>query len=387
MTTMKSAVIGFVGAAFLAAGPAAAQEFSREGATLGALLGRAGAVVEGTVRSVGQTSDGAAVATVDVARTLAGQAGPAIAVKTTLGRSDSVAIARGERAIFILTAGATSGPAAAATNLPAHEIEGAWLGKIALDGAPEGAALASQVEGYLRNTGAARRGFLAGSLSHWSPRIATDAAVDLLAGSTGAAFDAAATAAIVDALDRNRDTFLDIRPLIALAGRTGGSAAVGPLLDTLEQRDASAIPALAEALERTAGGTNLVPVLVSALERHSNVGLRAKVAAVLGAMAEPAGAEALAAATTHADAGVRRAAIKALASLGTDSRAITALERKLTAASPAERRMAAVALAESGRAGVLRLVAREHDVDAELSAFIGFVRANPAAARNLVDAE
>jgi HEAT repeat protein len=379
-----SSVLGLL--AVGAAGPVQAQEFSRPGATLGAICREGGPVVEADVTAVA-VANGQRTATLHVVRALRGEVPPVLAVRTDDATSAAVDLAPGERALFFLegdgTLVSTGAAGDASAGISLYRIEGSWLGKID-ESTSEGRAIARQVEQYLATEGnaAARRAMLVASLSHWNPRIATDASYDL--ESMGGPLSGAEAAAVIDALDRNRGTFEDLRALVRLVGRTGKPDAVLPLADTLEESEMWLVPEIAAALRRTAGGTNLEAALLSALAGGESRALRAKCAAALGFLGDAATIPALADAALRQDAReVRLAAIAALGRLGED--AVSALEAVLLDGDrPAdERRAAAVELAET-RAGVARLVALESSVDADSAAWIDFVRSNPGVARTRI---
>jgi hypothetical protein len=373
---MKATKQGIVGAILLAGaalgGPAAGQEFSREGATIGALVSRAGLVVEGEVTSVDR--DGA-VAELSVGRVVKGDApAPSLRVRLGIG-SAAVELAPGEQAMLLLD-GVEDARGALG-------IEGAFLGAFDL-ATPEGRALAARAAEYVATaeSPAARRAMLAGGLGHWSPRIATDASYDL--ERTGGELGANEAAAVIDALDRNRATFEDLHALVRLAGRTGRFEAAGPLLDTLQEAGSESLaPEIGEALAHAARGSNVVEVLAAALAGHSDRALRARCAAALGALGDPTAAAPLSQAAGQPDVRVRTAAIRALSSMG--EAGVAGLERVLgTRERPeTDRKLAAVGLAAT-RAGVLRLLALEDGAASDMRDWIETVRANPAFAAVLV---
>jgi hypothetical protein len=382
--TTKAATIALLLGAAIAAPRARAQEFSRPGATLGALTARAGLVIEGDVESVVPAGRGV-VATLAATRYLKGDAGPKIALFATSADSVAVPLAPGEHALFLVEAGSgqmADAPGAAANGLPIFRLEGRFLGKIET-ATDEGRAVAAQVERYLATAhgDGSRQLMLLESLSHWSPRIATDASYDLDAMGL---FAGGAADAVIAALDRNRATYADLQALVHLAGLTGSAAAVQPLLDLAQEPGReSLLPGIGAALRRTGGGTDLVAVLGSALETSGDARVRTLAARLLGEMGDPAAADALARASADPDAGVRRAAIRGLGHLG--EAGVPALEAALAGLAPSldEQALAAVALTASP-AGVRRLVALADAVPPELGQWIAFVRRNPAGAGALL---
>ncbi len=383
---VKKVLYGVVAAAAMLAPEAreaAAQEFARDGATLGALSSISEAVVEGDVRSV-TPAGGGLVGILEIQRAYKAPGGAIssrIAVFTTSGDSLSVQLPPGFHGVFTLRRTGAAIPVAAeqSTALPVYAIEGAWLGAIDTT-TREGQAVADRLAGLIaaRAQGqTAYRRYLADGLSHWHPRVATDAAFDLEAAAATPTADEAA--AVVRALDANLATFEDPRPLIRLAGRARARGAQTAILGILESpagghavRDvAAALAAIDDAAAKQ--------VLISGLERHASVAVRARIARVLGIMREPLAFDALVRVARSGEGSARRAAVVALGQLG-DARAVPVLEPMLRGGDLA----AAIALAEVGREGAERLAAIQRETSGPVASFVDFVRSNPAAARHLV---
>ncbi len=123
-------------------------------------------------------------------------------------------------------------------------------------------ALGARIRAY--RDGSDRRRTDVEGLSHWHPRIATDAAIDLDASTDP--LDASARAAIEAALARNLASFEDRRPLIRLAGRAGAAEAVEPILDLLagDAQTPDEVAACAGALAALGGGRSLADRLAAA---------------------------------------------------------------------------------------------------------------------------
>jgi len=138
---------------------------------------------------------------------------------------------------------------------------------VELDSPGHAAALVARVRGHLARRGAKDLPFLAEGLASAVPRIAGDAAVDLLAlgGPPGVEGPLASIREQAhEALARNLSSFHDLRPLIRLVGHAGATGSVEAVVDAIAAEEVIDLSSAgAEALDALGGRSALKRRLAS----------------------------------------------------------------------------------------------------------------------------